>query len=88
VRDAEEVGWPGPRRPAREPRDSRIWIHVAGAWRKGHVHRWVLDAGDPPEWLAWASYANPEGWAHPAWGLFRYDADVIRQREGDQPPDG
>jgi hypothetical protein len=87
VRDAEEVDWQGPGRPSRLPReDARIWVRVAGAWRAGHVHRWILGV-DPEGWLAWTSYAHPGGYGHPQWSLFRYDEQTIRRRRGDQPPD-
>lgn len=83
--DAVEVGWQGPGRPWRLPRESRIWIRVGGAWQAGDVHRWILGL-DPPGWLAWTSYPHPGGYGHPAWGLFVYDPQVIRQRTGEHPP--
>lgn len=86
VRDAVEVGFQGADRPSRLPQQSRIWIRVAGAWRAGDVNRWILGV-DPPVWLAWTSYEHRQGFGHPQWGLFVYDAEVIRQRTDDRPPD-
>jgi hypothetical protein len=85
MRDAEEVGWQGPGRPSQLPReDSRIWVRIAGAWRAGHVHRWIL--GLDGTWLAWTSHTHTGGLGHPEWVQLRYDPQTIRQRWDDQPP--
>jgi hypothetical protein len=61
-------------------------VRVGGVWLAGDVHRWILGV-DPPSWLAWTSYAHPKGYGHPAWGLFVYDPQAIRQRVDDRTPD-
>jgi hypothetical protein len=86
VRDAEPASWaPGRRRVARR---ALIWVHVAGAWRSGHLNAWFQEHDG--RWLAWTSYESPGGWAYPASGLFVYDPETIRLRadgHSDPPPE-
>lgn len=85
MREAVEVGWPGPGRERRAPAgDALVWIRVGGAWRSGYVRQWIRgDSG----WLAWICHDSPDGWLYPAWGLYEYDEAAIRRRtEGEPPP--
>ena len=82
-RDAEPAEFPALRYPRLLPRHSPIWIHVAGAWRRGHVLRWIRVDG---RWLAWADHDNPDGYAWPTHGMYVYNPATIRPRHGGEPP--
>ncbi|MCO6008681.1 hypothetical protein NE236_27275 [Actinoallomurus purpureus] len=61
-----------------EARDSWVWIHHRGAWRKGAIHCWYVH-GDT--WMAWMQHEDPAPdvpWS--AWGLYLYDGVTIRRR--------
>lgn len=61
-----------------EARNPWVWIHYAGAWRKGAIHCWYVH-GDV--WMAWMQHDDPAPdvpWAQ--WGLYQYDGATIRRR--------
>ncbi|GAB3964028.1 hypothetical protein GCM10029978_023590 [Actinoallomurus acanthiterrae] len=61
-----------------EARDSWVWIHHKGAWRRGAIHCWYVHG---ETWMAWMQHDDPTPdvpWS--AWGLYLYDGVTIRRR--------
>lgn len=67
------------------PRHPAIWIHLAGAWRRGWIVHW-LPRAPGGGWLAWVQYEDPAGKPWPRFGMYSYSPDVIVPRDGDAPP--
>jgi hypothetical protein len=69
-----------------EPRQSSIWIRVDGAWKAGHIGKWIRHGGI---WACWLCYqADPE---HPdvapVWNLYAYDPrTIVNRTEHPTPP--
>lgn len=78
VRDAQLIDPrpPGMRRV--EARHVPIWIHHAGAWRKGAIHCWFVYG---TQWAAWLQHDPPdEADPQAVWGMYVYDGETIRRR--------
>jgi hypothetical protein len=84
VRDVEPVEFPRQDLPRIEPRHGAAWFRVGGRWRRGWLVKWVrLPSG---VWVAWARWRGDRPASDYGWLL--YDPEVIRPRDGDEPPTG
>jgi hypothetical protein len=64
------------------PRHERIWIRIAGRWRKGLVRCWVREQS------RWECLIEAETWDGSPWnGKYEYDPRTIQPRYTSQPPD-
>lgn len=87
MRDAEPADFPSTRYPRVEPRHPEVWIRVGGRWREGRIMKWVHERTPAVDrWLVWASWVGEQPAGEYGWLL--YDPEAIRQRDGDEPPEG